>query len=789
MQFSYRLLSKLVDLSGIALDEVCDRLTFSGFEVEGREPLAEATRLVIGEVLEEKRHPDSDHLHLLTIDAGGQGILHIVCGAPNARKGIKVIVALENCVLPAIGVTIHKGVIRGEASEGMCCSLVELGVPKEMLDEKQIAGIEELPVDAPVGETDVLSYLGLDDTILDVNVLPNRPDCLSYLGLAREISALLGRKMVALENVDLSALPCLVTSESQSEACPRFDLLSLRDITPKKETPLPIRRYLQASGIRPLSPLVDLGNFAMLLTGQPLNLYDSKDNASLAYVARDDYEGPFVSFDGQEHKLAKDDLVIFGGKDILCLAGIAAGKEAMVHADTTGVDIEFACFYHKNIRHTASRLGLSSFSGQLFGKGRNPYLIDEAIQVTIALLPHFLQGYRLYSYCRNERLPERKEGIAFSLERLNRRLGSDYSEEEVERVLSRYRIQRKDGLLYPPVDRTDLREQCDIDEEVFRFYGAERIHPSLEHFPVTYGGLDEGQRKERAVEDLLRGLGFMQCLTYTLVSAEEDRDLRVFSEDPSYRVLNPMTKDHEFVRSDLLASLLSCMHRNQSRQNNDLALFEISPVDTPKGNRLYLSLLQSGNAYLCDAYSPSPYSFLTMKGAIESLFALLGMKEGRYRLLPSANAAFNPMASADVYLGKDLVGTFGVLSPKVERSEPIVGELDLGYLLAQSGGRFRVEGRKNVIPVRRDLSFRLDGKADYATVRRTILKARDSHIVDVALFDLFHDDKDGADYLGVSLFIAGEKTFTDAEIAQCVDKAVAEVKKSLGLCLRGENNA
>ena len=178
-----------------------------------------------------------------------------------------------------------------------------------------------------------------------------------------------------------------------------------------------------------------------------------------------------------------------------------------------------------------------------------------------------------------------------------------------------------------------------------------------------------------------------------------------------------------------------------------------------------------------------------MKGAIESLFALLGMKEGRYRLLPSANAAFNPMASADVYLGKDLVGTFGVLSPKVERSEPIVGELDLGYLLAQSGGRFRVEGRKNVIPVRRDLSFRLDGKADYATVRRTILKARDSHIVDVALFDLFHDDKDGADYLGVSLFIAGEKTFTDAEIAQCVDKAVAEVKKSLGLCLRGENNA
>ena len=786
MLFSYRLLSKLVDLSGLSVEDVCHRLTFSGFEVEGTESIASASRLVIGKVLEERKHPDSDHLHLLTIDAGGEGILHIVCGAPNARKGIKVIVALEGCELPALGITIKKGVIRGESSEGMCCSLVELGVPKEMLDEKQVVGIEELPEDAPVGERNVLSYLGLDDVVLDVNVLPNRPDCLSYLGLARELSALFGRMPVSLKKADISSLPSIVKCESQSASCPRFDILSLRDIKPKKETPLALRRYLQASGIRPLSPLVDLGNFAMLVTGQPLNLYDSRDNEGQNYVLRDDYEGPFEAFDGEKYDLVKGDLSIFGGKDILCLAGIASGRKAMVREDTSGVDIELACFYHKNIRHTSARLGLSSFSSQLFGKGRNPYLIDEAVQVTIALLPYFLEDYKLYSYCSTESLPPKTGGIAFSLERLNRRLGSDYTEEEVDEVLSRYRVEKKDGLLYPPLDRNDLREQCDIDEEVFRYYGAERIKPSLEHFPITYGGLNDSQKKQRAIEDLLSGMGFSECLTYTLVSKEEDRKLRVFSEDLSYQVKNPMTKDHEFVRSDLLSSLLSCMHSNQGRQHNDLSLFEISPIDTPEGNGLYLALLQSGNHYACDNFRPMPYSFLTMKGAVESLFSLLGMKEGRYRLLPSENPSFNPMASADVFLGKKLVGTFGVLSPKVERGEPIVGEFDLGYLLSQPSGRFHMEERKGSLPVRRDLSFRLDGKSDYATIRKTILKAKGSHIVDVSLFDLFHDEKENCDYIGVSLLIAGEKTLTDAEISASVELAVEEVRKSLGLGLRGE---
>ena len=279
MLFSYKTLSTLVDLSSITPEELRNRLTFSGFEVEGMEKLAEASSLVIGEVLTCEKHPDSDHLHVLTVDCGQEGIKHIVCGAPNVRKGLRVIVALEGCVLPTLGETIKKGKIRGEVSEGMCCSLLELGVSKDSLEENSpsMNGIEELPFDAPLGEKNVLDYLGLNDTILDINVLPNRPDCLSYIGMAREISALMNRPLVHLPTYNLASLKDNIHVRSKTINCPRIDMLRINDVVVKKETPLYIKRTLLASGIRSLSPLVDLGNYSMLLTGQQLNIYDEDD--------------------------------------------------------------------------------------------------------------------------------------------------------------------------------------------------------------------------------------------------------------------------------------------------------------------------------------------------------------------------------------------------------------------------------------------------------------------------------------------------------------------------------
>ena len=298
MVFSYALLSKLVDLSSFTPETLRSRLTFSGFEVEGMEKRAEASNLIIGEVLTCEKHPDSDHLHVLTVDCGKEeGIRDIVCGAPNVKKGLKVIVALPGCVLPALGETIERGTIRGKESDGMCCSLLELGVSKDSLplNSPSLNGIEELPSDAPIGERNVLSYLGLDDTLLDINVLPNRPDCLSYIGLAREISSLTG---AALKEIPTFKAPKNVSLkvDSKSEHCVRFDALRIDHVVPKKKTPLEIQRALEASGVRSLSPLVDLGNYAMLLTGQPFNLYDADKNSDNLYEVREDVTSSFTAF-------------------------------------------------------------------------------------------------------------------------------------------------------------------------------------------------------------------------------------------------------------------------------------------------------------------------------------------------------------------------------------------------------------------------------------------------------------------------------------------------------------
>lgn len=789
MVFSYNELSKLVDLSGLDPEKLRNRLTFAGFEVEGMEKLARATHLVIGKILTCVPHPDSDHLHLLTVDCGGKiGVLDIVCGAPNARSGLKVIVALPGAELPAIGEVIKPGEIRGKTSNGMCCSLVELGVSKDVLSEKQVNGIEELKEDAAVGCEDVLSALGLDDTLLDINVLPNRPDCLSYIGMAREISALC--------NVALSPVPDkmekgnkILLGEIHTPSCLRFDLLSVKNVEEGK-TPEDMASLLTHSGIRLVSPLVDLGNAVMLLSGQPFNLYDEEMVKDGFLDVRDDYEGEFVGFDSKKSALAKGDLVIVdkSGKP-LCLAGIQAGKGALISASTKSFVAEAAVFYHKNIRHTSSRLGLSSPSSQLFSKERNPAMIDEAWAIFESLLPRFLKKYTLdgYSSC----YPDKEENpwFAFSLEKLNHRLGSSYTEEDCQEVIKAFRIDSDGkGNVRGPKDRVDLLEQCDMDEEVFRYFGAERIHPSLSSFPITRGALLPSQKEEKELEKFLLGRGMDQILTYTLIDENSDSLIRVFSKDPSYRILNPMTKDHEFVRSDLIPSLLSVIRYNESHGHSDLSLFEISPIDTVNGVKKYLSFALVGRECLSEGYQARPYSFFDLKGLVEGIFAKLGISASRFQMKPSRNPSFHPGMSADVYSGKEFLGTFGALHPTIDKDETLVGELDLSLLLSLPGRKVRFSPLKEGLLVRRDISFEKKEGVSYSDLIRTLSKARDPYFDHAEFFDDFTDPANGKEYLGLSLYLRKKDgtSLKNPEIESSVKGLGAELVKNLSIVLRGE---
>jgi phenylalanyl-tRNA synthetase beta chain len=791
MLFSYKELGRLVDLSNFDVDTLVNRLTFSGFEVEGVEPLAQADKLVIGQVLTCEPHPDSDHLHILTVDCGSQGILDIVCGAKNVRKGLKVIVALVGCSLPAIHETIKAGVIRGKQSNGMCCSLLELGVNKDSLSENSpsLDGIEELDDSALVGDTQVLSYLGLDDTILDINVLPNRPDCLSYVGMAREISSLTGALLKEIPSLDLSKYPSHIHVESRTDACVRFDGLKIENIVLKKETPLSIQRVLMASGIRSIDPIVDLGNYVMLLSGQPFNMYDADKNPSDTYIAVDDYDGEFVCFDGKKLSLKKGDLLIKNDKDeLLCLAGVMAGEKASITSETRNIFIEVADFYHANIRHTCNRLGLSSFSSQLYSKGRNPKMISEAISLLISSLDEFLESYKITSYSSFCKADLSKKSFHFSYDALNKRLGSSYSKEEIDAVLKAYRVEKGEGdLLIAPIDRVDLNEQCDIDEEVFRFYPASKITPSFDHFPLSKGGLSESQKMKRDLRYLLVDRGFDEILSFTLISEKEDKSIRVFSDEDSYRILNPMTKDHEIVRSDLLPSMISTMQYNIAHQNTNLRLFEISDIDTPKGNKVYLSIGLAGETSLCEKFSSRSFDFFDLKGTVEAIFHKIGLSDTRYRLAYSTNSAFHPKASADIFLGKDKVGTFGQLHPLFCKEKLFVAELDLGYLMNLKGLKTKFNAFSSYPMVRRDISFKVNDKVTYALLRKTILSLKNSNVRKVEFFDDFVDKITMDHYIGVSLLLGKEDgTLNESEINSSLDAIKSCVRSNLGLTLRGE---
>ncbi len=789
MEFSYQELSRLVDLSSWNPTALRNRLTFAGFEVEGMRKAASASRLIIGKILTCEPHPDSDHLHCLTVDCGQEGIRDIVCGAPNARAGLVVIVALPGCELPAIGETIQLGEIRGKKSDGMCCSLSELGVSKEVQSEAQLSGIEELPLDAPIGETNVLSYLGLDDIILDINVLPNRTDCLSYLGMAREIAALTGAHLRPIPSfAQLSFAKEQLVVKTLTPKAPRFSALSLHHLIPRTETPLDIVRTLQASGIRSLNPLVDLGNYVMLLTGEPLNLYDLNLLGSSSLEVRDDYEGKFIAFDGKSYDLIPGDLVIFSEGKAVCLAGIEAGEAAMVSSSTQEAFVEAGIFYHASIRHTSQRLGLSSPSSQLFAKGRNPKMIPEAIAVLISLLPRFFSSYEIGAFSDSQSASSEKPiSFAFSLAACNQRLGSSYSEAQLQEVLNAYRIEEKGGRLFPPEDRLDLIEQCDMEEEIFRYFGAEQIQPGFSGFPLTKGELTPAQKNKRVIRELLIARGFDEALTYTLISKAMDSSLRVFSSDPSYVIANPMTKDHEAVRSDLLPSLLEAIDYNVSHQHQNLKLFEVSNLDTPNGSHTYLSLGLRGVEALSEDYGEKPFDFFYLKGVIEAIFSKLGITETRYRLQYSKNPKFHPNCSADIFIGKDLIGTFGQLHPSFRKDKVFVAELDLGYLLHLPSSSTKFKPFDSYPIVRRDLSIRLDGKATFEQIKKTVLRTKDTFVNDVFYFDDFLDPETNNRYLGISLLLGKEgSTLKDNEINDTLDKVRSELKAQLSLSLRGE---
>ena len=788
MLASYKLLSKFVDLTGITPEEIEHKLTFAGLEVEGVERLAYASNLVIGQILKVENHPDSDHLHILQVDEGEKyGVEQIVCGAPNVRVGLKVIVARPGAVLSKDKFTISKSTIRGVESNGMCCALNELGVDKTFLREEQIKGIEELPTDAVVGNENVLEYLGLDDVIFDINVLANRSDILAIYSLAKELSALFDRKLNIPEPKKFSEVPSLITCSSATEDCPQFSIKVVKDVV-TKESPLWLKNFLMAQGIRSINNIVDIGNYVMILTGQPIHMYDVDKLESNNFVVKNDFEGEVVCLDEKTYKIEKGDLVVTNNDKPVCLAGTMGLLEVAVDSNTKNIAIESANFKGSTVRRTSTRTGLSSDSSAHFLKGINPKQDRFVLDLTTELLVELADAKVVEETVRYSVINEEPTKIECSVSYINKRLGTDFDYDYITTILNRLFIDTIDVdhdnfIAIAPAHRIDLQCNADLSEEIIRYVGFGAIKSQLPLMVTTVGGYTSFQEKRFRIRNLLIDSGLNEALTYTLVSPTENEQFVLLNNDEPYVIFNPMTIDHSVVRRGLVKSLLNIVEYNLSHQQEDLAFFEVSDVITKGSNYQELCVVLNGNKTVQGKLRVEPYDFYDIHGILEAILSQLGIEKNRYkeeRLLDSK--FYHPGRTTKILFGKNVVGVCGQIHPNYSKDigETYVLELNLTALLELRVPQTKMAQISKYPSVKRDLALVVKKDVLVDDIIRCVKKAGRSIVKNVEIFDVYQGEHMTEGYKSVAIKITFQddsKTLVEKDITESLDSIMNELYK------------
>ncbi len=797
MLVSLKNIKEYVSLDGLTAEEIANGLTFAGIEVEEIKRLASGTNLVIGEVKSCVAHPDSDHLHILNVDLGEEyGEQQIVCGAPNARTGLKVIVARVGAKLP--GGEIKAGVIRGQASNGMCCSLLELGVDAKYLSEYQQAGIEELPEDAPVGEEDVLGYLGLDDEVLNLKVLANRPDLLSLFNVAREIGAIFSRKVSIPEPKEKPDFETDLVVGSKTDKCSQFSGKEIRDIV-VKDSPKWMKEYLMAMGVRSINNIVDIGNYVMLVTGQPLHMYDADKLSAANLTARDDYEGDFIALDEKTYKVIPGDIVICCNKKPMCLGGVMGSLECAVDENTKNIYIEAASFDGATIRHTSSRLGLASESSSRFVKGTNHFQSEFVLNYAAELIKKYCEAQAssdIVSY-QSEEYSDKK--ITSSINRINGRLGTNFTPKEIKEALERLHFKVMMGdqnfVAVVPSWRLDVTCDADLSEEVIRLLGFENVKSELPCLDTKLGALTLEQNRLKNIRFLLLDKGLDECVSYSLISKKEQDLFNLLNNEEHYVILNPLTDEREVFRTHLLHSLLKVATYNVARQNKNLALFETGHMISKSSQSTHLAIVLVGKENRQGEMENIAYDFYHMKGLIESIMDLLGVESSRYRFERNKQHLdeLHPGKSAEIIFQNQVIGRFGELHPNkiaeydLGKSSAVVLEMNLDLLLSAKVSITKMSPISRFPSVSRDLAFVVDKNVDARDLIKAIKFTGKSLVSEAQVFDVYEGEHVGEGKKSIAISVtysSDDHTLSEKEIVEVENRIKFELTKQFRAELR-----
>ena len=767
MKLSLNWLSDFIDLRGLETNAIIEQMVRCGFEVESVEKLSDASNLVVGKVLECKDHPDSDHLHLTKTDIGSE-VLDIVCGAPNCREGLKVIVAKVGAKLP--GGEIKAGVIRGQASNGMLCSLKELGIDENLLpeDSPSHSGIEELDDRFEIGDTDILNRLGYEDTILDVSIYANRPDCLSMYAMAKEMGAILNRevKLPAFEGKADIGKKSDFKLHSESKNCPHFLSKVVNSVT-IKESPEWMKRHLRANGVKSINNLVDISNYVMLETGQPLHFYDLASNPAKEITVRDDYEGDYTALDGVTYAIEKGDLMITSEGKPIGIAGIMGGDNTKILDDTKGIIIEAALFDHAQIRRTANRLGLQTEAAARFAKGLEPLAQNKAVDRAVSLLIDLADAKDFEETIEYGQADYAPYEITESLSHLNALIGKEYTMDEAVSVMKRLgfdcRVQEDCFITSIPSYRAnDLKIPEDIDEEIVRLTDFDDLESTLPLMPQTVGKLTKIQNIRRQIRDLLCKHGFYDTVNYTLVSSGYIEDSLLPSGD-AVEMISPLSDARRYLRTSLMNSLLEALSYNLDHYNNNVSLFEISKVYSAKGEEERLGIILQGNLIEEKIKHLTLQSdFYVMKGLLLELLSSLGFEMGRIVIKENTidTKHFHPYQSAVLMMNNEVLAIFGVMHPAYLKSlklnDVCYCEMMLDLLVQANPSKTKAPILSKYPSVSRDISLLLKEDIKAADLLSQIRKSGGRMVKKAEVFDVYQGEHIEEGYKSVSLNIVYE---------------------------------
>ncbi|HHE6873356.1 TPA: phenylalanine--tRNA ligase subunit beta [Staphylococcus aureus] len=776
-----------------SVSNLAERITRTGIEVDDLiDYTKDIKNLVVGFVKSKEKHPDADKLNVCQVDIGEDEPVQIVCGAPNVDAGQYVIVAKVGGRLPG-GIKIKRAKLRGERSEGMICSLQEIGISSNYIPKSFESGIYVFS-EAQVPGTDALQALYLDDQVMEFDLTPNRADALSMIGTAYEVAALYNTKMTKPETtsneLDLSANDELTVTIENEDKVPYYSARVVHDVT-IEPSPIWMQARLIKAGIRPINNVVDISNYVLLEYGQPLHMFDQDAIGSQQIVVRQANEGEkMTTLDDTERELLTSDIVITNGQTPIALAGVMGGDFSEVKEQTSNIVIEGAIFDPVSIRHTSRRLNLRSESSSRFEKGIATEFVDEAVDRACYLLQTYANGKVLKDRVSSGELGAFITPIDITADKINRTIGFDLSQNDIVTIFNQlgFDTEINDDVItvLVPSRRKDITIKEDLIEEVARIYGYDDIPSTLPVFDkVTSGQLTDRQYKTRMVKEVLEGAGLDQAITYSLVS-KEDATAFSMQQRQTIDLLMPMSEAHASLRQSLLPHLIEAASYNVARKNKDVKLFEIGNVFFANGEGElpdqveYLSGILTGD-YVVNQWQDKKETvdFYLAKGVVDRVSEKLNL-EFSYRRADIDG--LHPGRTAEILLENKVVGFIGELHPILAAGNDLkrtyVFELNFDALMAVSVGYINYQPIPRFPGMSRDIALEVDQNIPAADLLSTIHAHGGNILKDTLVFDVYQGEhlEKGKKSIAIRLnYLDTEETLTDERVS----KVQAEIEAAL----------